>query len=522
MKIVALTAIVAVTVGLTGCGDHPRAQGPTAREMDAIRSTVNGLYFSPHLLAERGSVFDIADSLTASTLVGAPARLKLDSGLAAKLRDEAIAVHPIVGRSRLLELQRVGGPRLDASDTAAVQALRRADGSYGTDADSTLDQRVLSTEGALAVLTSQHALTPAQLSSSMSWLAQVARTAPGQETVTVAVRAMRNYNPAASSPRLTAPDLTTLPQLSAYDQRALVARAAAYTGATGAPKFDPKAVRDLFATNVDSADPETLLQLVRLMHAIGATPAQLAPATRRLEAARLTDGTYRNTDSTSGSSIATVYALRLLKQRGEAADTSGTADPAAAYAEVPDVRSRSQERLLALGTAVIAGRGTLRGQVQTLCVDPRTVPQRIDADSVVGWYELSTVCKDAGVNPAAPQSWTPWKADTEQHIVAQAFAVLGLHTTGSTAALPAFIDRKAMLQYVRQRSATANLTDLSVVATAYLTLTGGEDRELLDGLRARAQAAKGCRDLPTFYRNQPTDDSCDLRTTVAAEAFLSE
>lgn len=524
-----VSALLSVAL-LAGCGtDGGTAPGKTARELNVTMSSVNGLYFSPHLLIERGSIGDILAAVDTAELLGQASRLHPSAAIQAKLRSEALAAYGVNAYGHLASLYRAGATRvLLPEDVATLAKLRQPDGSYTADLDAPLPPlqgQVQATGSALFALKTLHRLPVAQEKTAIRWLTRVAATATDSATVRLALRAARDVDPATNGVyHGPVPDLAAARTAAPAQRTAMVEDTVSYVDAVGVvaarAHLDRAAVTGLYEQNVATADFPTLRSLVTLMLATGASVDDLAAARRRLAAARLPSGLYRDSAEDLGSAIATVYALRLLRMRGEPTKSHRLADALMKYAQLDEVRNRPAERLIAVGASVAAGREQSTAETKRLCNNPSVVPTVVTQANVVGWAEMTRICSEAGTKSPAPQL-APWPAKTTEQVVAQAMMVNALQLTGRHDAIPSWVDRSAMWRLLQQPASRVSLLQSATVGSAYLALTGGDGRERLDGVTMRAQKARGCSHLPDLYTTGGTDVSCDLRTTIAVDQFLS-
>ncbi|NNG40047.1 hypothetical protein HJ588_12320 [Flexivirga sp. ID2601S] len=517
------TALIAFA--LTGCGSDQRPVGKTTQELQVIRSSTNGLYFSPHLLTERASIGENVAGVSTAPLVGAPTRLTPAEPMQRKLRTEAFAAYGTNAYGQLAVLYAAGADKiLSKADLPALQRLRLPDGSYRSPDGTSLAARVNATGLALFATKTLGGLDASQSAQSTAWLAGIARTESDQSTVFAALKAIRRVDP-SRAPAYTGPvpNLATLAAQQPQARATTLQLAAAYVDAVGTATasrhLDKAGACGLYTTNVATSDLPTMQVLVTVMRGSGYATSDVLEARRRLDASRLPDGLYRNTGELAGSAIASVYAMRLMRMRGDNPTDPRLAQSLLTYSKLPEVASRPPELLIALGGSVIAGNKKARAGAKKLCDDQSVVPRTVTATNAVGWSELSRICFEAGSSGPTP-SFQQWPAATPEQAVSQAAVVNTLAAAGRRASIPSWISAGAFQKSLDARS-TLSLDQRTMLATALLTLTKGDGRENFDSLRVMAQDSRGCRGLPDLYRDNSEPPSCDLRTTVSVEQFLS-
>jgi hypothetical protein len=517
---------------LVGCSSN-HVSGPTdrplKRELQILKSRQNGLYFSPHLLTEPAGVQDISAALRTLELAGEAPDLMLAEGYQRKLRHEAITVAPLLGRYLLVPIYSAGARELlSAADVTEVRALRSPVGWFSSSAGAsgTDDDKAIATEAALTVLDAVGQLTRADRAASAGWLHEVAEHATTLRAAAATRRALVLLGKADELPplRLPPPDISDLREVSPRDRVTRLQDAFDYAQAAsaggGEVRLDRNGAKRLFRDNADAtADYGTLFQLSFVAFAVTRSADVIAPAIRRLDRAKLPDGSFRNLDGNIGSAIASIYVMRLLAAAGEPVVDHGLSHALSAYAELDEVRSRPAERLMALAAGARASGSAPSHELVSLCGSASVVPHEVNQANVAGWRELTTICHEAGVPTAVP-TVTEWPISGTDQVVAAATLVVGLIDSQHADRIPSWVTAVSLRAALDQLADRLPVFAEGDLVRAYRQLAGAAAAAVAH-IRNRAMSLSGCTDLPGLYRASAADLECDLRASWALRMATS-
>jgi hypothetical protein len=521
---------LSVLVGCSSSHASGPTDGPLKRELQILKSRQNGLYFSPHLLTVPAGVQDISAALRTLELAGEAPDLMLAEGYQRKLRHEAIAVAPLLGRDLLVPIYSAGArDLLSASDAAEVRALRSPVGWFSSSAGAsgTDDDKAIATEAALTVLDAVGQLTRADRAASAGWLYQAAEHATTLRAAAATRRALVLLGKTDELPPLglLPPDISDLGEVPTRERLTRLQEAFDYAQAASAGggdvRLDRTGAERLFRDNADATpDYGTLFQLSFVAFAVSRSADVIAPAIRRLDRAKLPDGSFRNLDDNIGSAIASIYVMRLLAAASEPVVDHGLAHALTTYAEQDEVRSRPAERLMALAAAARASGSAPSPELVSLCGSASVVPQEVNPANVAGWRELTTICHEAGVPTAVP-TVAKWPISGTDQVVAAATLVVGLIDSQHADRIPSWVTATSLRAALDQLAERLPVLAEADLVRAYLKFAGAATAAAAD-IRNRANRLLGCTGLPSLYRASPADIECDLRTSWALRMATSK
>jgi hypothetical protein len=520
-----LTVISLAATLLSGCGSQrppDSAKDTLTHELQILRSSHNGLYFSPHLLEEPAGVQDISAALRTLELVGKAPELRLAEDYQRTLRRDAIEPSPVLGRALLVPIYLAGAHDLLApADATVVRALREPAGWFRPAAGAGVneDDEAIATEAALTVLDAVGQLTPADRAASTGWLLQTAAHASTLSAAAASRRALVLLDKTAELPplRMPAPELSELGTIPPQQRISRLKDAFDYAQAASAGGgeigLDRTAAERLLHDNAATADYPTLFRLSFVAFAASRSAEAIDPAIQRLERAALPDGSFRNLEGDIGSAIVSLYVMRLLAAAGEPVVDRELAKALSAYAELGEVRPRPAERLLALAAETRASGAKPPAELVSLCASPSVVPAMVSQDNVTGWRELATTCHDAGVPTALPVV-KKWEISDADQVTAVAALVLGFVDSGHSDHIPSWVTAASLRQALDRHAKSLPILASADLARAYRGVSGQAWARVSE-IRARATKLLGCSDLPTLYRTAASDDGCDLRASWA-------
>ena len=509
---------------LVGCSSHhvsDPTDGPLKRELQILKSRRNGLYFSPHLLNEPAGVQDISEALRTLELAGEAPALMLARTYQRKLRQEAIAAAPLLGRDLLVPIYSAGARELlSAADATVVRALRSPGGWFSPAAGAGVneDDKAIATEAALTVLDAVGQLTPADRAASSRWLHEAAEHPMTLRAAAAARRALVLLDKTDELPpmSLPPPDISDLGAVPPQERVARLQDAFDYAQAAsagdGEVRLNRTSVERLFRDNAAAtADYRTLFRLSFVAFAVSRSADVIEPAIRRLDRAKLPDGSFRNLDSNIGSAIVSIYVMRLLAAAGEPVVDHGLAQALNAYAELDEVRSRPTERLMALAASARASGSEPSPELVGLCSSASVVPAEVNQANVAGWRELTTICHEVGVPTAVPMV-TEWKITGTDQVAAAATLVVGLIDSEHSDRVPSWVTAASLGVALDRFADRLSILAEADLARAYRQIAGAAGADMPD-VRTQAKGLLGCADLPSLYRASPADTECDLRAS---------
>jgi len=317
---------------------------------------------------------------------------------------------------------------------------------------------------------------------------------------------------------LPPPDISDLGAVPPQERVARLQDAFDYAQAAsagdGEVRLNRTSVERLFRDNAAAtADYRTLFRLSFVAFAVSRSADVIEPAIRRLDRAKLPDGSFRNLDSNIGSAIVSIYVMRLLAAAGEPVVDHGLAQALNAYAELDEVRSRPTERLMALAASARASGSEPSPELVGLCSSASVVPAEVNQANVAGWRELTTICHEVGVPTAVPIV-TEWKITGTDQVAATATLVVGLIDSEHSDRVPSWVTAASLRVALDRFADRLPILAEADLARAYRQIAGAAGADMPD-VRTQAKSLLGCADLPSLYRANPADTECDLRASWA-------
>lgn len=496
-----------------------------ARQLDLLVSSANGYHYPPFLREQPAAPEQQFYALRTLSDLGREPRMRVSAQRVAELRREALASSPLWGRAWLVPLLRAGaGEALGAGDAQAVGKLRAKGGWYvdtalGQDGDAALLGATWAAVEVLDALGPEAAPSRADRSSTVRWLRSLARTPRPLDQSAALAGALRLLgSPVPTALTTTAPprtdDWATLtPETRAQRLADTYYHVLVQEAAGRRPLLDRGIWEAVLRDGAATLPYEHLYYVVHVLKAAGAEDAVFAPVIRRLEGARLEDGTVRDPAAYPGNPDASLFVERLRTLAGRPRK-----DQRLLAALDRDERSgrasqEPAERLARAALRAVAAGGDPAGEeARRLCADPAVLPATVTEHNATLWHRTRLNCHDAGVRSRLPAVHR-WATDTSQGVVAAATVAVGFADSGARDAVPQWITAESLKRWVRTPERFVSVYDYVLVVRAHALLGGVTDAALREALGRGVTPYRGCPGLPDLFQVGRGDRACDLKTT---------
>ncbi|MFG2559569.1 hypothetical protein [Streptomyces sp. NPDC048496] len=517
---------------LVGCeaksdAAEPGDAAPVTQELSLLVSTQNGMYYPPFLRDEPAGPESNSYAMRLKTLLGPKPQLGLSAKSGAFFRQEAIGTSPLWGRSWLAPLASAGAADLlTASDAAALRSMRTPQGWFSEPGNQHPDDgpyRAAATAAALEALAASGGITEDDRTLTLPWLKQAAEAGDGLALSEAADLARGFRLVGASVPQMLvavrAPsisDFTTLGEKERYQALLDAYNYAVLTQAAGVPsKLDTKLWAKLVQHNAASLDYRDLYYAVTVAQAAGTPSDSYAAVRNRVTADTLPDGTIRDSTAYAGSPEASVYGLRLRALAGESTRDSTQAAALRKIAAEPQISADLHVRLTIAAALKLASGAEPTAADSALCHSAQAVPTAVSPENAEAWSRAALACADMGVSTPQPQA-AAWSLDDPAKVTAAATVVTTLSDTGHSGSVPQWVTAAELRSWAANPERLPSVSAYATVVRAYLVVGGSMDSEIGEAIDRGMEAHRGCAQLPSLYRADPSQSGCDLKATWSA------
>ncbi|WP_282702882.1 hypothetical protein [Streptomyces sp. CC219B] len=487
-------------------------------------SRQNGYHYPPFLQEQPAGPEAQSYALRTLDELGRRPRTSASAARVASLRREALASSPLWGRNWLVPLRRAGASEaLGAGDARAVKRLRARGGWYTDPAlgDDTDAARLGATWAALDVLEALGELRDvptADRDVTAKWLhSRAAKSMPLDQGAALAsaLRLLDRPVPHAlttvAAPRTD--DWASLTPAGRTDRLNDTYHYVLIQEAAGRrPRIDRGIWEAVLREGAAGLPYEQLYCLVRVLKTAGSPDSLFAPVGRRLDEARIDDGTVRDPAAYLGNPDASLFVERLRALAGWSRRDPRLLAALDREEKAGNASREDTERLARAALRRVASGGPTSEDARRLCADDAVLPTTVTENNATRWQRTALNCADAGVDIGAPEIGT-WKPDTPGAVVAAATVTVGLADAGLHERGPTWMDARDLQPWARNPGRFPSLYDYSLVVRAYSLLGGVLDAELEEALGSGVTPYRGCPGLPDVYQVGDGDPACDLKTT---------